>query len=435
MSPEMSDRDNSRGLRFGRTHPGYWRERIFRRVRAEGTDPNYTAKIQHGGRRENFPLHSANKSTSASLAAEIYRVIVTQGWETAIAMHKPKPSEPERQSATVGEVITTASQISSARRHTIDCYAKALRRIVSEIKGIQDGRKFDAFQGGREEWRQKVDAVILGSISPSDVVAWKNGRLREAQRNPIEKRHAIVTINSLIRNAKALMGKKILPFVEQKLLISRPLPFEGVPLEKSPSLRYTSRVDAYDILSAARTELSESDPEAFKVLVLALVCGLRRSEIDNLLWQAFDFTKAVLRVESNEFHELKSEDSAGEIDLDADTAALFQGFRQNSGEKLFVIESANPARRDTKSRCYRCNSIFDRVNSWLREHGVDSIKPLHTMRKEIGSIIAGEQGIFEASRYLRHSDIRITSAFYADKKKTVTPKAFSGLLTKSSEMP
>ena len=55
-------------------------------------------------------------------------------------------------------------------------------------------------------------------------------------------------------------------------------------------------------------------------------------------------------------------------------------------------------------------------------------KPIHTLRKEIGSIIASEHGIFAASRYLRHSDIRITSAIYADKKHTVVPKAFAGLL-------
>ena len=66
--------------------------------------------------------------------------------------------------------------------------------------------------------------------------------------------------------------------------------------------------------------------------------------------------------------------------------------------------------------------------AWLRAKGVPPAKPLHTMRKEIGSIIASEHGIFEASRYLRHSDIRITSAFYADKRKTVTPKTFAGLL-------
>ena len=101
--------DASTGQRFARTHPSYWRDRIFRRERTGGVDPHYTAKIQHAGRRENFPLYSANKSVGASLAAEIYRASVTQGWETALALHKPKPSEPERQSATVGEVIKTAS--------------------------------------------------------------------------------------------------------------------------------------------------------------------------------------------------------------------------------------------------------------------------------------------------------------------------------------
>lgn len=417
MSPEVLAGNAASGQRFARTHPGYWRDRVFRRERDGALDSHYTAKIQHAGRRENFPLHSANKSTAAARAADIYRDLVIQGWEATLARYKPKPSEPERQSATVGELIETASQVSSARRHTLDSYAKALRRIISEIKGIQDGRKFDAFKGGREEWRQQVDAVTLASISPAGVMAWKNRRLREEEGNPMGKRHAIVTVNSLIRNAKALLGKKILPFVEQQLVISRPLPFDGVSLEKSPSLRYTSRVDAYAILATARDELAESDPEGFKVLVLALVCGLRRSEIDNLLWRAFDFTKGVLRVEPNEYHELKSEDSAGEIDLDADTVALFRGFRARAAKELFVIESANPPRRDTKSRCYRCNETFDRVNSWLRNQGVESAKPLHTMRKEIGSIIAAEQGIFEASRYLRHSDIRITSAFYADKKR------------------
>ena len=68
----------------------------------------------------------------------------------------------------------------------------------------------------------------------------------------------------------------------------------------------------------------------------------------------------------------------------------------------------------------------------LTSQGVQNMKPLHTMRKEIGSIIANEEGIFAASRYLRHSDIRITSAIYADKKKTVTPKAFAGVLSTTS---
>jgi hypothetical protein len=42
------------------------------------------------------------------------------------------------------------------------------------------------------------------------------------------------------------------------------------------------------------------------------------------------------------------------------------------------------------------------------------------MRKEIGSIIASRDGIFKASRYLRHSDIGITSKLYADVKTPVS---------------
>jgi integrase len=181
-------------------------------------------------------------------------------------------------------------------------------------------------------------------------------------------------------------------------------------------------------LARAKEELAKQDVEAFKVLVLALVCGLRRSEIDHLLWRAFHFEKSLLRVENTEYHQLKSEDSAGEVDLDAETCAWFRHERARKPTSVFVIESSNPPRLTGKSRFYRCDAIFQRVSQWLRKQGVADAKPLHTMRKEIGSLIANEHGIFAASRYLRHSDIRITSSFYADKKRVVTPKLFQGLL-------
>ena len=273
-----------------------------------------------------------------------------------------------------------------------------------------------------------MDAVELGSVSPKDVMEWKNRRLREAESDPLAKRRAVITVNSLIRNAKALFGKKILPFVEQSLTLSRPLPFDGVLMEKAPSMRYISKLDPYALLASAKAHLADSDPEAFKALILALVCGLRRSEIDNLLWRAFDFENKVLKVEHSEFHQLKSEDSAGVIDLDAETAELFRGHRMRCPRDLFVIVGDGRPGSQFKARTYRCDSVFKRLLAWLRANGVENDKPLHTLRKEIGSIIAAEHGIFEASRYLRHSDIRITSAIYADKKKTVTPKAFAGLL-------
>jgi integrase len=394
----------------------------------------FACRIQSQGRREFFPLRTSNKAAAAAKAAKIYNDVSALGWDDAIAKHKPETLRDTNKPATVGQLIEAACAASTARKHSLEAYSKAFRRVVSEVAGIQDGRKFDAFKGGTKEWRERVDAVSLASLLPADVQAWKNRRLRAMDTDPLAKRRAITTVNSLIRNAKALFGKKVLPFVEQKITVPRPLPFDDVGMEKGPSLRYVSKVDAYALLARARQQLAENEPEAFKVLILALVCGLRRSEIDHLLWRTFDFSRGLLHIENTEFQQLKSEDSAGTIDLDADTAALFKGYRARAPQSLFVIESPNAPRAERKSRCYRCNAVFERVNEWLRLQGVDTMKPLHTMRKEIGSIMASEHGIFEASRYLRHSDIRITSAIYADKKKTVTPKAFAGLLASAENI-
>jgi integrase len=394
---------------------------------------NYSIQLSKQGQRAWFPLGTPNKKSAAAKASEIYSFMQAHGWQATLDRYKPKAAS-KVEVVTVGMLITKACNISSARRESLDAYTKAFRRIVSEIKGIKSNRKHDYHGGGVAEWQGMVDAVSLDSITPVEVMAWKNRRLRNAESDPLAKRRAIVTVNSLIRNSKALFGKKILPFVEQAITLPRPLPFEGVTMEKPPSMRYVSKMDPYAILASAREELAEAKPEAFKVLVLALVCGLRRSEIDNLLWRAFDFSNSILRVEASEYHQLKSEDSAGEIDLDADTLALFRSFRTKNPTSSFVIESPNRPRSQMKTRCYRCNAVFEQVLAWLRGKGVETTKPLHTLRKEIGSVIASEHGIFEASRYLRHSDIRITSAIYADKKKAVTPKAFAGLLAANASV-
>lgn len=404
---------------------------------------NYSARMQVAGRREWFPLGTSNKRKAAAKAAEIYSAIQADGLEATVAKFKPKGGE-EGGETTIGDLIGQAAGLSSARAESLEAYAKALRRIAAEIHGIELDRSTQ--EPAWKAWRARVEQVPLTSLSPVAIIGWKQARLKAAGTDPLAKGRAAVTINSLMRNAKSLFGRKILPFIEQSIVIPRPLPFDGVSLEKEPSLRYVSRVDAFSILARAREELALADPEAFKVLILALVCGLRRSEIDNLLWRSFDFPRKRVRIESTEYHELKSSDSAGEIDLNEETLALFRGLRAKAPTEIFVISNATlpgggqvverrrgKPSRDTKSRTYRCDAVFARVLAWLRAQGVEARKPLHTMRKEIGSIIAAEHGIFEASRYLRHSDIRITAAIYADKKKIVTPSTFEGLLGGSKE--
>jgi hypothetical protein len=68
---------------------------------------------------------------------------------------------------------------------------------------------------------------------------------------------------------------------------------------------------------------------------------------------------------------------------------------------------------------YRCFKVFRALTGWLRTQGVLSKRPIHELRKEVGSLIADEHGIYAASRFMRHADIRITAASYLDKKKRI----------------
>ena len=381
--------------------------------------PAYSCRFSFRGKRRQIALGLSNKRQAAAKVAEIYTDLIAHGWDTTLRQYKGA----QQAGTTIGDFIRGAAKLSSARSGTIEAYIKALRKIVSETESIDPTGKYDSKSGGTAQWHQKIDAVRLDRITPERINAWKNLRLQEHRDDPIQRAQAIVTVNSLIRNAKALFAKKNMAFLRASLELPSPLPFDGVTMEKSPSLRYHSKINAKEILEKADQELAGEDEEVFKALLLALVCGLRRSEIDNLLWEKFDFENQLLHIETTEYHQLKSADSAGEIDLDQKTAEIFKAFRGNSPEDDFVIK-AKPARKVSKGkspRAYRCNHVFTRLNIWLKSHGVDSKKPTHTLRKEIGSIIAAQHGIFAASRYLRHSDVRITAQLYADKKARIVP--------------
>lgn len=418
---------------YGKTDTRYWKTKVVRRKRVlEGTevqDRHYSVQLQHGGRRTRFSLGSGNKGRAADKALEIYMDILKIGWDKAVARHKDPRKKPGQEDddttfierPTVGDLIRVASEFVTVRRSTFNSYAKAIRKIYADSMKIPGAEKFDGRKGGAQRWQNKVDQIYLDQLTADRVVRWRNEFLIGEDDDPVGKRSRINTSNTIIRNARGLMAKKHLPFLRERMRLPDPLPLDGVPLLKPPSMRYHSKIDARGVLADARKELEKQRPEQFEALLLALVCGLRRGEIDNLLWEAFDFDRGVLRVQNTQYHELKSEDSAGEIDLSEEVCAVFKKMsKRASGE--FVIESDHAHNRPgSGTRYYRCNLVFQKLGKWLKKKGGDKKRPIHELRKEAGSLVAAEYGIFEASRFLRHSDIRITSQVYLDKKRRVTP--------------
>jgi len=389
----------------------------------------YSVRIEWKGKRVRFPLNTANRNEAASKAAKIFGYLIENGWNETLSEFKPQthPPEPISQAATIGDLISANQKYSSARPQTLEAYFKALRRITSSLVELSKQHTLPSKKDSRQVWRDAVDALPLDLLTPERIQEWKRDYLARNSKTATAKRKATTTVNSLIRNSKALFSKKLLPFISKDLELPSILPFEGVTMEKPPSPRYHSKIDAKKIIKAAHSELRENNPEAYKIFLLALICGLRVSEIDFLLWEAFDFRTGVLTIENTEYHELKSEDSAGEINLSEDLQSIFSDLSKIA-DGDFVIQSGASIERPASARTYRCKTHINVLIAWLRKNEVRATKPIHELRKEIGSIIASEEGIFAASRYLRHSDIRITSAIYADQKKPIIPSVGRELL-------
>lgn len=432
-------------VKFAKSDARYWQPRLFRNSFTHSGRRQETAdwciKIAYGGRRETINLRTPNQNAASTKAATIFKQLVAKGWAPVLAEYKPKAAPAPEKVSTVGDLIREVAQTVNFRPSTFTAYTQSLRTIVSSIAGIADqpahdehgkpkldGKKkpvllsrHDTHTGGRDAWKAQVDVVSLDLLTPERIQKWRLAHVTKAGVAPDARKRAESTSTSHLRNARALFSEGAIEFARANLLLPNPLPFAGLKLSK-PGSRYVSRISARELIAAAQEELA-ADPERseqFKIFCLALFCGLRKAEIDTLLWEQIDFAHSRLRIETTKYFVPKSEESAGEVDLESQLLGLLRGWKARAkGE--FVIESpVAPRYHEVTRRWYRCDCDFRELYAWLKSKGVTARKPLHELRKEAGAILASEQGIFAAQRVLRHAQISTTAEYYADKKQRIT---------------
>jgi integrase len=221
-----------------------------------------------------------------------------------------------------------------------------------------------------------------------------------------------------MRQARSLFSPKMLRHVN--LSLPNPLPFAGVEFEPRQSMKYRSEIDVEALIKAANKELRAAAPEAYKIFLLAVAVGLRRKEIDLLEWPSFRWEENAIRIQPTRYFHPKSEDSIADLPVDAEVMDLFRKYHE-SQKGVFVIESKRPPLPAKPQQYYRCESAFHELTNWLRDHGVSGNKPLHTLRKEYGSLLTRTYGIHAASRALRHADLRTTSEHYSDSTARALP--------------
>jgi hypothetical protein len=134
-----------------------------------------------------------------------------------------------------------------------------------------------------------------------------------------------------------------------------------------------------------------------------------------------DLSAGVIRIEATEVGDLKTEDSSGEVAIDEALSGILQGFRAQATSQ-YVIEGMEEDTASSRAwgHAYRCTRFSIFSPDGFRKNGVEGNKPLHTLRKEAGAMIATAKGIYAASRFLWHADNQVTAMHYADHKERVT---------------
>jgi len=408
-----------------------FKQKIFRYDPKNNSLP-FHIRLQQGGtrNRKTFSTKLVLEADAARKAKEISDFLTTNGMAATWAKYGDGIEEIPTE--TIGQLLAKVEKLWLGRTKTFFEYAAEVRRVFSDIKGLD--RTGIGGQGkNREKWLAKVNAIKIADITRAAVEQWRADYIKQRGLGDEGKRQAAeTTSNTILRQCKALFSAERL---EQLELAGLPDPFAKVKFLTSHNHRFVKSVKATDLLAKANAELANKEnEELFKALLLCLTAGLRRGEADAIEWSAFDFDGGTLHVGVTEFIHPKSAKSVGTIALEREVIGLFRGWHAKSSS-TFVLESQVAPKKNARFEHYRAQKTFEKLAVWLRKAGVKDRSPVHGLRKLYGSLICDNDGIYAASRALRHADIQTTERHYTDTREGVVTGLGSILAASSKVVP
>jgi len=442
-SPEIektsSDRQNGNKTAkraLGPRSSKYWARRVFlgKTTRNGKTyfTSNYYVKIQHAGQRELFGLNTADKEEAMKLAEEIYYLIRSgpDGWQRAVDKYRKKMVV-RSDDPTIGDYLKAVKELSGMSPETFAGYARKLRRVAAAIhtsEHLRQANKYDAKKNGRTKWVEEVEKIPLRVLTDVAVRRWQVAYVAAREGDPVKVKMAKHTVDSNLRSCKSLFAPKVVKWAKH-LRLPDPLPFRNIGLMTKglSSFRYRSSIDPVALLADAQTDLRKDKPECYKIFLLALGGGLRRMEMDRLLWSSVLVDRSIIRIEEHKFLSAKSGYSLGDLAVEKELITELLALRQL--DDVFVIRSDNAPRNTTSYRYYRAEKDFAYLCAWLRGKGVKAKSPIHTLRKEFGRLLTEGYGIYAASTALRHSSVQVTAAFYAEDTRRIVPSLLGRKVT------
>ena len=375
---------------------------------------NYTYRIKRHGKSYYFNVGKDLK-VAKNLTDEIAIFLAqkTATIEEAIARFSPEKLPPVR---SVHERIPIIAQIieryESVTQHlrpaTVRDNIGALRRIAAFIEGFPANGKAMT-RTKREKWRAAVENLPVDRITPEQLERFRSSMLAAAKNDLSKKARAVTTNNFYLRSAGSIFSPKLLKHYTDFILPSAN-PFKEVGRLQEPPHRYTSNIDVLKLGAAAESELKMQHPGAYVAFVLSLHCGMRRSEIDRLIWSQVDFENRHIWIRTTEVFSPKAKNSENRIDAPAKVFKALKEFRSHSITPPYVLPGTEA------NLPPRCKQIFRVLLSWLRKNGVNHVQALHALRKEAGSLMFSQTGSIDKTAEFLRNDPRVAREHYVGRQ-------------------
>lgn len=392
----------------------------------------FAVKIQFSGERQTFNTRHSDRDAAARRARDIYLSLVRQGWAETLRKFKPKPVKVEAapKELTVGAFLDGVEQTGLVTPAGLISYRTKFRTLIGLVSHVGSGRR-----RGIEfrAWRAAIDAQPLAVLTQEAVLAHRARVEKLHPTDPRARARARHTFDSMLRHGRSLFRDEIRARLQAMGLLMPPSPFAQVDFftRGQSAFRYVSEFSVEEVIHAANTELKTSRPVLFLVFVLAVVLGLRRNEIDKLKWTSVAWAERELRIVAHDFFSPKRDSSARRLALDEGILAILQeAYRQRSGE--WVIPSVVRPKLNATYRHYRLVAAFKELCTWLRQKGVRTNSPIHTLRKEAGSRMNDLFGIIAAQHFLGHASPEVTWKYYVS-ERAPKPTGLGALLLAASQ--
>lgn len=264
-----------------------------------------------------------------------------------------------------------------------------------------------------------IGEIKVADLTRQHIQTYFNG-LKDRVSVSTMKKHKVVIRGAL---EDAVLDGLVSVNVSDRVKLPKMQKFEGHALTENEVGRFLESV--------------EHEREPIRAAVtLALVYGLRRSEICGLRWKDIDLDAGVLSVRNTfteysgkqfEAETTKSRASRRDIYLSGDTVGYLRGLQERQLSKGFALDKVC---RHENGRTVKPEYLTRTIKAVLVKNGFENVR-LHDLRHTAATMLARRLPVKQVQAFLGHEDVSTTLNIYThitDADKISTAQTMSGIL-------